>query len=50
MRNTNEKALFAVLFRYSNRLNVSYDSIILRETYYLALSHFKMHIYTNDFV
>lgn len=49
MRNTNEKALFAVLFRYSNRLNASYVSIIQRETYYLALSHFKMHIYTNGF-
>lgn len=45
MRNTNEKALFAVLFRYSNRLNASYVSIIQRETYYLALSHFKMHIF-----
>lgn len=50
MRNTNEKALFEVLFRYSNRLNLSYDSIILREAYYLALSHFKLHIYTNGFV
>ena len=50
MRNTNEKALFAVLFRYSNRLNASYVSIIQREPYYWALSHFKMHIYTNGFV